>query len=106
MVIRTLNSFRISSNRKNGYPGVWVDGKRKIAAQGISVNGWVTMHGVSLNVYPDMDHYSLIVPCGLVGFEVVSMKEFLGHAIDMSIVISEMIRQFSMLFDIELEEIG
>lgn len=105
MVIRTLNSFRISSNRKNGYPGVWVDGKRKIAAQGISVNGWVTMHGVSLNVYPDMDHYSLIVPCGLVEFEVVSMKECLGHVIDLSIVVSEMIRQFSKSFDIELEEI-
>jgi lipoate-protein ligase B len=53
-----------------------------------------------------MEHFALIVPCGLKGYEVVSMKEYLGKAVDLSTVLSEMIRQFSMLFDIELEEIG
>lgn len=106
MVIRTLNSFGISSRRKKNYPGVWVDGKRKIAAQGISVYRWVTMHGISLNVSPAMEHFSLIIPCGLTGYEVVSMTEYLGQTMDVSTVISEMIRQFSKLFDIKLEEIG
>jgi lipoate-protein ligase B len=106
MVIRTLNSFGISSRRKKGYPGVWVNSKRKIAAQGISVDRWVTMHGISLNVSPVMEHFTLIIPCGLRECEVVSMKEYLGQAVDVSAVLSEMIRQFSRLFDIELEEIG
>lgn len=106
MVIRTLTSFGISSRRKKGYPGVWVDSKRKIAAQGISVDRWVTMHGISLNVSPVMEHFTLIIPCGLREYEVVSMKEYLGQAVDVSSVLSEMIRQFSRLFDIELEEIG
>ena len=88
------------------YRGVWVDGKRKIAAQGISVDRWVTMHGISLNVSPAMEHFSLIIPCGLTGYEVVSMTEYLGQTMDVSTVISEMIRQFSKLFDIKLEEIG
>jgi lipoyl(octanoyl) transferase len=106
VIIRTLHSFGISSSRKKGYPGVWVDGKRKIAAQGISVDRWVTMHGVSLNVSPAMEHFTFIIPCGLKGYEVVSMEEYLGQAVDVSKVLSEMIRQFSRLFDIELEEIG
>lgn len=106
MLIRTLGSFGIPSGRKNGYPGVWVDERRKIGAQGISVDRWVTMHGVSLNVSPVMEHFSLIIPCGLKGCGVVSMAECLGHEVDMPAVVSEMIHQFSLLFHIELEEIG
>ena len=106
MVIRTLRSFGIFSDRKKGYPGVWVDEKRKIAAEGISVNGWFTMHGVSLNVSPDMEHFGMIVPCGLTGYEAASMTQCLGRTVDLSSVLAEMIRHFSVLFDMELQEIG
>jgi len=106
VLIRTLHAFGISSSRKKGYPGVWVDDKRKIAAQGISVDRWVTMHGVALNVIPTMEHFTLIIPCGLKGCEAVSMEECLGRTVDIPKVLSEMIRQFSTLFDIELVEIG
>ncbi|HOE17096.1 MAG TPA: lipoyl(octanoyl) transferase LipB [Syntrophorhabdaceae bacterium] len=106
MLIRTLDSFGISAHRKEGFPGVWVDEKRKIAAQGISVERWVTMHGVALNVCPDMVHFGLIIPCGLKGCGAVSMADYLGHAVDTSAVLAEMIHQFSTLFEIELEEIG
>lgn len=103
-IIRTLRAFGISSDRKEGYPGVWVDG-RKIAAEGIAVESWVTLHGVSLNVSPAMEHFSTIIPCGLKGYDVVSMEEYLGKALDVATVISEMILHFSMLFDLEPEEI-
>ena len=106
VVIRTLHSFGIISNRKEGYPGVWVDGKRKIAAEGIAVERWVTMHGVALNVSPAMEHFSMIVPCGLKGYEVTSMARYLGRTVNISAVLSEIIRHFSILFDIELEETG
>lgn len=106
MVIRSLNSFGIISNRKEGYPGVWVDAKRKIAAEGIAVERWVTMHGVSLNVSPAMEHFSMIVPCGLKEYEVTSMTQYLGRIVNVSEVLFEMIRHFSLLFDMELEEIG
>jgi len=106
MIIRTLKTFGIFSGRKEGSPGVWLDEKRKIAAQGISVDRWVTMHGVALNVCPDMAHFGLIIPCGLKGCGAVSMADYLGHAVDTSAVLAEMIHQFSTLFEIELEEIG
>ena len=106
MLIRTLDSFGISANRKQGFPGVWVDEKRKIAAQGISVDRWVTMHGVSLNVCPDMAHFALIIPCGIKECEAVSMAQCLGQGVDMSAVLAEMVRRFSEVFEIELEEIG
>jgi lipoyl(octanoyl) transferase len=106
MVIRTIDGFGISSVRKPGYPGVWVEGKGKIAAEGISIDRWVTMHGIALNVSPVMDHFGLIVPCGLRGYGVTSMKECSGCVVSLQTVMSEMVRQFSVLFDLELEEIS
>lgn len=106
VIIQTLQAFGIDAGRKEGFPGVWVDDKRKIAAQGISLNGWITMHGVALNVSPPMEHFRFIIPCGLKGFETVSMAECLCRTVDLLVVQSEMIRRFSALFDIELENIG
>lgn len=106
MVIRTIQSFGIDSGRRKNYPGVWVDGSRKIAAQGISVIRWVTMHGFSLNVSPVMEHFSLIIPCGLTDCQTASMEECVGQTVDMNAVVSGISRNFKKLFDIELEKIG
>jgi lipoate-protein ligase B len=105
VIIRTLQAFGISSSRKEGFPGVWVDDKHKIAAQGISVDRWVTMHGIALNVCPAMEHFALIIPCGLRGFGVVSMVDCLGQPVEVSAVLAEMTRHFTEIFEIELEEI-
>lgn len=106
VVIKTLNAFDVPAVRKKGYPGVWVDDRRKISAQGISVDRWITMHGVSINVNPAMEHFRLmIIPCGLREYDVVSMAEYLGKDVDIQAVFSEMIGQFSALFNIRLETI-
>ncbi|MEO1279788.1 MAG: hypothetical protein AAFV77_12595, partial [Planctomycetota bacterium] len=52
----------------------------KIAAMGVRVRKWVTMHGLALNVEPDLQHFQLIVPCGLAGRPVTSMRAVLGEA--------------------------
>ena len=54
------------------------EGSRKICAMGVRISRWVSMHGLSLNVTTNLDHYKLIVPCGLVGRQVTSMKQLLG----------------------------
>jgi len=67
-LIRTLASFNVKGERREGRVGIWVaNGGRedKIAAIGMRVRRWVTFHGVSLNVDPDLDHFSGIVPCGI-----------------------------------------
>lgn len=101
VMIRTLRSFTIIAGRKSKYPGAWVKNS-KIGAMGISVRKWVTMHGISLNVCPDMRHFSYIVPCGIATNGVTSMTEILGYPVDIEEVRREMRKQFSEIFGITL----
>jgi len=68
-VIETLSFFGISGERRDGRVGIWVDHEDghedKIAAIGVRVRHWVTYHGISINVAPDLNHFSGIVPCGI-----------------------------------------
>jgi len=71
-IIRTLSAFDVRGERRDDRIGVWVQrpdkgegAEDKIAALGIRVRQWVTMHGFSLNVAPDLSHFSGIVPCGV-----------------------------------------
>jgi lipoyl(octanoyl) transferase len=67
-LIRTLARFGVAGERRTGRVGIWVArGMRedKIAAIGVRLRHWVTFHGVSLNVAPDLTHFSGIVPCGV-----------------------------------------
>ena len=81
-IIDTLADLGVVAGRDPGATGVWVgrgaedtDGRggRKIAAIGVRVSRWVTMHGLALNVDPDLGHFDLIVPCGLAGRPVTSI---------------------------------
>ena len=75
-LIRTLASFGLVGERRDGRVGIWVvrDGReRKIAALGVRIRRWVTLHGVALNVEPDLEHFGGIVPCGIGGFGVTSL---------------------------------
>ena len=67
-LIATLAEFGVAGERREGRVGIWVarDGREdKIAAIGVRVRHWVTFHGVSLNVNPDLSHFAGIVPCGV-----------------------------------------
>lgn len=101
VMIRTLRAFGIESGRKPEYPGAWA-GERKIGAMGMAVRKWITMHGVALNVCPDLTHFSFIVPCGIADHGVTSMVEVLGRPVDMALVRREMRRQFSEVFEMAL----
>lgn len=103
--IRTLAAFGIEAGRKQGFPGVWV-GNSKIAAEGIAIERWVTMHGIALNVNPDLNHFALIVPCGLAAAGVTSMEKELGRAVNIQMVRDELRSQISQIFDLELENIS
>lgn len=105
VLINTLQRFGITGEPKAEYPGVWV-GSSKIAAMGIGVRQWVTMHGVSLNVCPNLDHFALIVPCGLSAFGVTSMEKVLERPVKLADVRQELRRQFCQVFSIELAEIS
>lgn len=83
-VIRACAGFGLATGRDPGATGVWTldAGGRpmaKVAAMGVRVRRWVSMHGLSLNVNPDLSHFGLIVPCGLVGRPVTSLERELGE---------------------------
>ncbi len=86
-LIRTLAHFNVKGERREGRVGIWVarPGGRedKIAAIGVRVRRWVTFHGVSLNVDPDLSHFSGIVPCGISEHGVTSLSD-LGLPVTMA----------------------
>ena len=103
VLIDTLQSFGVQATRKKEYPGVWTD-RGKIGAIGIRVSRWVTLHGVSLNVMPDMSHFSLIVPCGIREHGVVSLSDLLGSPVEMVTVKARARAAFEQVFQVRLAE--
>ncbi len=77
-VIVTLGDFGVAARRAEGRIGIWCDGpdggEAKIGAIGVRVRRWVTMHGLSINVAPDLSHFAGIVPCGIAQFPVTSLS--------------------------------
>ena len=85
LIILTLKDFYINGARINGQPGVWVkdnNGCDKIAALGIRISSWITFHGISINVNPNLDEFNNIVPCGIKNSSVTSFYK-LGKKISL-----------------------
>ena len=87
-VIRTCAEFGIVAGRIKGLTGVWVDveagmAARKICAFGVKCSRWVTMHGLALNVDPDLQFFDLIVPCGIMDRGVTSISKEVGRKVEL-----------------------
>ena len=78
LMIDVLKEYGIEGSTKKGLTGTWVK-NRKIAALGVRISRWVTMHGFSLNINPDLNYYQDIVPCGIEGYGVTSMAMIMGE---------------------------
>jgi lipoate-protein ligase B len=101
VVLRTLAAFDIQGNR-NSHPGVWV-GQRQIAAIGIAIKRWITMHGIALNVTPQQDRFSLINPCGIAGVPVTSVWELKGEHVAAEDVADAFVTEFASTFEAIME---
>ena len=80
LVIDVLGEYDIKASRKKGLTGTWVKDK-KIAALGVRISKWVTMHGFSLNINPDLNFYKHIIPCGIKEYGVTSMAKIMGNEV-------------------------
>ncbi|HEX9596889.1 MAG TPA: lipoyl(octanoyl) transferase LipB [Anaerolineales bacterium] len=103
-VIDTLAAHNIIGERRDGRVGVWVRRpdkgplrEDKIAAIGVRVSKWVTFHGISLNISPDLSHYAGIVPCGITDQGVTSFED-LGQLVSMPEVDSALRAAFERRF--------
>jgi len=113
-IIRTLAAFNVRGERREDRIGVWVGRPEKgagyedkIAAIGIRVRHWVTLHGMALNVDPDLSHFSGIVPCGVSEprYGVTSLAD-LGIPVAMSDVDRVLRREFEALFGPATQAVG
>ena len=100
LIIKVLKEFDIKGSRIKGLTGVWVNNK-KIAAQGVRISRWVTMHGFSINVCPQLSYYDGIIPCGILNYEVTSMEKCLKKRLSMEKIKNAVSRIFLDLFNRE-----
>ncbi len=108
-VIATLDEFNLRGEIREGRVGVWIErddkprtasgakAEDKIAAIGIRLRKWVSFHGISINVEPDLEHFSGIVPCGITEHGVTSLVD-LGLPVTMDDVDVILRRQFDITF--------
>lgn len=80
--IHTLRSFGLEGRRFAPYTGAWV-ADQKVSAIGIKVKKWVSLHGIALNVHPDLSIYRDFVPCGIQNFGVTSLSQLLGRSVSL-----------------------
>ncbi len=102
VIIRTLSSFSIGADRDDSHAGVWVKNE-EIAAIGLSIKRWITMHGIALNVDPELEHFSLINPCGFSDRKATSISKLLSQNVPMEEVIYRLIAHFSDVFNVHIE---
>jgi lipoyl(octanoyl) transferase len=100
-IIDSLADLGVTAERRCGRVGVWVvltDGSEaKIAAIGVRLKKWVSFHGISINVSPDLSHFGGIVPCGITEHGVTSLSA-LGKGADMATLDAALKRNFERLF--------
>lgn len=97
IIIRTCADYGLTVTRVPKYTGVWIE-DRKIAAIGIKVTRWITMHGFALNVNTDLSLYNGIIPCGITNKEVTSLKKELNTEVDIQEVKSIILNHTAEIF--------
>jgi lipoyl(octanoyl) transferase len=108
-VIQTIEEFGVKGERFDGYTGVWIDANsknpRKICAMGVRASRWVTMHGLALNVNPDLDYFKNIVPCGIEDKSVTSLNKELNQIVNIKEVEMVLIEKMEKVFGMKISRL-
>ena len=102
VIRRMLADFGIETGRDKSHRGVWV-ANREVAAIGLRVRRWVTLHGFALNVNNDLEPFSLINPCGFSDRGATSISALLGREVEMKTVVEKLLARFAEVFDAQLK---
>lgn len=97
VIIRTCDHYGIKGIRDPKYTGVWIE-NRKIAAIGIKISRWITMHGFAFNVNTDLSLFTGIIPCGIVDKEVTSLQKELSRSVSVTEVKEILLKNFMEVF--------
>src|SRR5713226_1542124 len=99
--IRVARDFGIKAGRLQGAPGVWVENE-KLVAMGVHVSRWISSHGFAFNVNTDLAYFDWIVPCGLRGKGVTSLRKLLSRTIEMGVALERVVDHFGQVFGLEM----
>lgn len=106
VLVRTARNFGVEAEPRGGeHVGVWV-GDDKLAAIGIRLSRWVTMHGFAFNITTDLEYFKLIVPCGIQDHGVTSLEKILGTKIEIETVAEAAVRHFGEVFERQMVKEG
>lgn len=100
VMIRVCADYGLDAGRIKGLSGTWI-GAEKIGAVGIRISRWVTSHGFAFNVTTNLDHFRLIVPCGISDRGVTSIERATGRAVPIPEVEDAFVRHFATVFERE-----
>lgn len=103
VIIRTLECYGVKGERDSRYTGVWV-GNDKICAIGVKTSRWVTMHGFAFNLNTDLSYFERIIPCGILGKGVTSLRKLLGHEVEPGEAARKVAAEFGGVFGCDLRE--
>ena len=98
VMIRACAGYGLTASRIKGLTGAWV-GADKIGAIGVRISHWVTSHGFAFNVSTDLEHFRLIVPCGIADRGVTSLERATGTTVPMAEAEDAIVREFAAVFD-------
>lgn len=101
VMIRVCADYGVPAGRIKGLTGTWV-GAEKIGAIGIRISRWITSHGFAFNVTTNLDHFGLIVPCGIADHGVTSLARATGRKVSPGEVEESFIRHFAEVFEREV----
>jgi lipoyl(octanoyl) transferase len=104
VLIRTTQDFGIDAQRSDGLTGVWVKNE-KIAAIGVKVSRWITMHGFAFNVNTDLSYFDRIIPCGIFNKGVTSLRALKGEDVAMADVERSIIHNFESVFSVAAQTV-
>jgi lipoate-protein ligase B len=102
VAIKFLERYSLQPGRMPDLTGVWVSGK-KVVSIGIGVTNWVTYHGLSVNIKPDLGFFDMIYPCGLRGVKMASLESLTGKDISMDEAKSNILSDFEKVFNLEVK---
>jgi len=97
VIIKTCAEYNLNCERNPEHTGVWIE-DRKIAAIGIKVSRWITMHGFAFNVNTNLDLFNGIIPCGIQGKSVTSLSKELNRTIEIQEVKEKLLAKFKDVF--------
>lgn len=102
VLLNLLASYELTGRRFDGFTGAWVEDE-KVAAIGVKIKRWISLHGMALNCSNGAEGFDSIVPCGIADFGVTSLSQLLARTVEIEEVKPRLVEAFESVFDLKIQ---